>query len=634
MMNANENKISAFLKVNAKRLIFLTVAILAFNLIYWLIIKPTIFAGPKNLDLVPVTGFRYVQIDSPNLQAADGLEYVDAEIPFEACCAPQYHALQFDFELEEIPENGLGFIKVMQVDNFRLYVNKSLVVSQGRMRAGNQTFHGQPTNLKHIPANLLQLGSNRLDIITVRDSTPYTDVSNPVLGEYESLRTGARQRLWVMHEYRHIIAIIAIVIGLVCLLLTLRSKYRLFLFWFGVLSLVWGANSIKEIIMDWPLDGKARYLYYTFFNLLAPIALFNLVDSWTKRPKIRLQIGLTILWILLFAYLSYRYLYTETPGGYLIGDTVISWVFLLVSLAAILRFLVHFITTQEDRVFEVAALSLIGFSIALDAYSEIVHHVPGGNTAPVAPVFLITMLLAFLNRNFHLFRSTEQINTYLSSELLERKKELAEAYENRKHLIRKQAHNEERQRLMRDMHDGLGSGLMSMLLSAKRGKSKPADVAVGLQSVIDEMRLMIDSMDSVGESVDVALKTFRERAESRVTEADMKFVWNDHTTVDLEGYTARDILQIFRILQEATTNAIRHSNGTLVRVDINDNVEEPIGIQIDISDDGKGLHKENKRGRGLKNMETRAHQIEAKFTARKLKTGYRVSLTLPKYKTE
>lgn len=48
-------------------------------------------------------------------------------------------------------------------------------------------------------------------------------------------------------------------------------------------------------------------------------------------------------------------------------------------------------------------------------------------------------------------------------------------------------------------------------------------MAEGLQSVIDEMRLMVDSMDSVGESLEAALATFRARIQPRVEAAGFAF---------------------------------------------------------------------------------------------------------------
>ncbi len=126
------------------------------------------------------------------------------------------------------------------------------------------------------------------------------------------------------------------------------------------------------------------------------------------------------------------------------------------------------------------------------------------------PILLAALAVAFVARNVRLFQSSEQINALLHVQLDQRTAELEAAHGREKDFIRKEAHIDERQRIMRDMHDGLGSQLMSMLLAARRGMAKPAAVAEGLQAVIDEMRLLIDSMDSVGESLGSAFALFRE----------------------------------------------------------------------------------------------------------------------------
>jgi signal transduction histidine kinase len=225
-----------------------------------------------------------------------------------------------------------------------------------------------------------------------------------------------------------------------------------------------------------------------------------------------------------------------------------------------------------------------------------------------------------------LFRSSSQINDLLQAQLDQRTSELATAHDREKHLVRKQALDEERQRIMRDMHDGLGSHLMSMLMMASRGEAKHTEYADGLQLVIDEMRLMIDSMDSVGESLRAALTTFKRRIVPRAQGAGFTVNWNDQSGSDVPEYGPRDVLQIFRILQEAITNALKHSGGDTIDIDIEQSGEN--ALQISVSDNGKGIEAPPERGRGLKNMRARANGIGAEFDLDSSDTGARITLIL------
>jgi len=223
----------------------------------------------------------------------------------------------------------------------------------------------------------------------------------------------------------------------------------------------------------------------------------------------------------------------------------------------------------------------------------------------------------------------QSANDTLEQKLSAREAELVDIYASRAQLQAAQAANTERQRIMRDMHDGLGSQLMSMLLASRRGMAKPAAVAEGLQSVIDEMRLLIDSMDSVGESLGSAFALFRERVKGRVEAAGMTFHWQDDSQSHLPDMGPRDVLQVFRIMQEAVTNALRHSGGTALGVTIAPSPEPGGSIRIAISDNGSGLGKANPRGKGMDSMTARAEGIGARLVVQSGAEGVGVILDLP-----
>jgi signal transduction histidine kinase len=197
------------------------------------------------------------------------------------------------------------------------------------------------------------------------------------------------------------------------------------------------------------------------------------------------------------------------------------------------------------------------------------------------------------------------------------------AHQREKVLLREQPHQDERRRIMADMHDGLGSQLMGMLLSARRGRAEPEAVARGLQGAIDEMRLMIDSMDSVGESLGSALALFRERAQDRVTAAGFVFAWHDRGEGRLPALPPRAVLQVFRVLQESVTNALKHSNGNAVRINVACHM-------IEVCDNGSVLGDERPGGRGLENMAARASAIGAAFALVREGDLTVARITLPK----
>ncbi len=240
-------------------------------------------------------------------------------------------------------------------------------------------------------------------------------------------------------------------------------------------------------------------------------------------------------------------------------------------------------------------------------------------------------------RSVRVFRSADEVDEVLPARLVAREPDLRAAHARERDLVRRQAHDEERQRILRDMHDGLGSQLMSMLLAARRGHAPADQIADGLQTVVDEMRLIIASMDSVGESLFAALSLFRDRMSQRVAAAGVKLEWINDYGPDFPRYGPRATLQVFRILQEAVANALKHSGGDVICISIKGQPATPVGVRIVIADNGNGGASLSTAagGRGLANMRARATSIGAGLSiARSEVGGVEVVLDLPVAATE
>jgi signal transduction histidine kinase len=88
-------------------------------------------------------------------------------------------------------------------------------------------------------------------------------------------------------------------------------------------------------------------------------------------------------------------------------------------------------------------------------------------------------------------------------------------------------------------------------------------------------------------------------------------------------------LIIFRIVQEALQNVVKHANATVLEMNIHFSPEE---VRLNIVDNGKGFHLEEKKdkGSGLRNMTDRARIIGAHFDMLPAPTsGTIVTLTIP-----
>lgn len=172
--------------------------------------------------------------------------------------------------------------------------------------------------------------------------------------------------------------------------------------------------------------------------------------------------------------------------------------------------------------------------------------------------------------------------------------------------IRRRAILEERARLSRDIHDGLGGMLMSLLVQVRTGSVPSERLAESIESGIGELRLMIDSLDHAEHSLTGALATFQTRIRPVFQTEGITLDWNLPAKPLPEAVAPEVLLSLFRVLQEASTNILRHSGAAtaVFRFDWN---EDARLFSMHISDDGCGYDPESvMRPGGTRNM---AHRI-------------------------
>lgn len=227
--------------------------------------------------------------------------------------------------------------------------------------------------------------------------------------------------------------------------------------------------------------------------------------------------------------------------------------------------------------------------------------------SPIVGVPLgLSMILSLARQASEARRTVVRSNEILAAQLTEQNAKLEASYEAQKQLLQREVMLVERQRIVRDMHDGIGGQLLGLMMQVRGGGASPVEVEQGLQASIADLRLIVDSMDSAEEGLAETMRSFEHRVRPQVEAAGiaLDFVAEVDESLDLGP---RPTLQLLRILQEAVTNAMRHSGARRIAVAGSAGAQGP--IRITISDNGTGLPEGYRRGRGLTSMETRARNL-------------------------
>lgn len=166
---------------------------------------------------------------------------------------------------------------------------------------------------------------------------------------------------------------------------------------------------------------------------------------------------------------------------------------------------------------------------------------------------------------------------------------------------------QERQRLMQDMHDGLGSSLLSAMVAVEQGSMEQDKVVEVLRECVDDLRLVIDSLEPVGHDLVSLLATMRYRLGKRLQAGGLTLEWDVQDLPSLEWLEPPDALHVLRILQEALSNVLKHARAIKVRM-----VTRFHGsyVEIRVEDDGLGFDVDNAQpGRGLRSQQRRAARL-------------------------
>lgn len=176
---------------------------------------------------------------------------------------------------------------------------------------------------------------------------------------------------------------------------------------------------------------------------------------------------------------------------------------------------------------------------------------------------------------------------------------------------REHAVNEERLRIMRDLHDGVGSQLLSTLMMVQGGNASREQTVLLLQECMDDMRLAIDTLAPDEPDLLPVLGNFRFRMEARYRAVGLDFLWINHALPDTLTLAPHAGLQLLRVLQEALANVLRHARARRVKVEV---YFSPRQLRVRVEDDGVGMAAAPTMagsGRGVANMRLRAHKLGA-----------------------
>lgn len=194
------------------------------------------------------------------------------------------------------------------------------------------------------------------------------------------------------------------------------------------------------------------------------------------------------------------------------------------------------------------------------------------------------------------------------------------------------AEENERKRISRDLHDNIGAYATVLMANTEQLKKQASghDIQQSAENVFENAQSIMHSLQGTiwvlnNDAITITdfadrFKLYAKKMLQNFPEIQIKF----HEQLDNNAVLSpAEVLNIFRIIQEALQNAVKHAKPCHISVSVQSNN----GIYISVKDDGKGFDTKNVRdGYGLHNMQHRAKEAGYKLNIFSDDEGTEVSL--------
>jgi signal transduction histidine kinase len=406
----------------------------------------------------------------------------------------------------------------------------------------------------------------------------------------------------------------------------LRDRSDTILLWFAITAFTWAIAAFPwfhgaftpEAFFHGPLAFAVRFGY------AAPMLVLCLRVAGKRWP-----LGEPVLWFFTLCGVSLAWLLDEGYHGAIITYWSVAYLAALVAVLAVV------IRSQQGRRWWafwplIAALVL---AVVLNAHDfawwmgwidyeslQLAHfHLP---------LVLFAVGATIIDRHFQAVAAVERAKVELEGRVAQKAREIEANYARVQEAEREKALARERQRIMSDMHDGLGSTLVGLLGAVQSGATSMPEVEKRLHEALQEMRLAVDALEPTDGDLGVILGNVRHRMRAAIENSGVRFHWQVEELPQLPSLTPAAVLDIQRIILEALTNSLRHGRATDLTVSTRLNGS---ALHIGVADNGIGFDPALAgRGRGLESLHRRARALGATVDVQSEPgAGTHVTLHLP-----
>lgn len=459
----------------------------------------------------------------------------------------------------------------------------------------------------------------------------YTAVNWTFITTRDVAERDARSHQWVSRIMPLIMLSVMGTFGMLVGLMFWMRRDRTAYGYYALMLLLWGVHTAHEFVADIPFN---RYLWacvsYGSLVWLAVEVFF--INRYFLTPHRRLERRLVIGSAMALSILVILSIWASSNAAIeSIRDPAIVFYNFWFSYIALVCVSRYYVAVSQRADFERVSLFVASGAVFAAGVRDLLFDDFPGLSLPGSTFYLqyavlipLSMFGVQLIRRFaHDSRLADLRNEQLRALAEQRGVNLEKTTKRLSEEERRRVLAEERARLMRDMHDGLGGQLVHALALSEQGDD--TDLKRSLRAALDDLRLIVDSLSPTEDGLGDLLASYRHRVGKVLRRNDFQITWDlDEEAMDLP-LPPNASLSVLRIIQEALTNAVRHSGGKNLHVEVSKRERH---IEVAVQDDGVGI-PDDVSERGLVNMRVRATEIGGALAVKGDDSGTRVALLLP-----
>jgi signal transduction histidine kinase len=505
--------------------------------------------------------------------------------------------------------------------NAGFYVNGSYIGDGGRFSEPVARHWNRPQFFT-IPANELVPGRNTLHVRLWAYPNTRGGLGEIELGPESLLRPEFERRHFIQTILPQLCNIVVAALGMFAFALWVRRRTESTYVYFCAFSLLWAFRSTHMFVRDIPLSTFLWDIWVQSSFGWCALAFIALAMRYTGLKWPRFDKALVV-------YGALGPLLMLAAGPEKMHSVASNWSFVIVPVATCFEWFLIRAAWRERTLVSALLATVWGLMIVVSVHDGLVHRDKLAFDS-FYYVSYVMILLSFvmgwllINRFVEALNVAEKLNLELEQRVAQKHAELEANFARLQQMEREHAVTEERQRIMSEMHDGLGSQLIATLDLAEQDEPSKAEIASELRECLDALRITIDSLEPTDNDLLTVLGSLRYRLEGRLKRRGIALDWQVSDVPRLESLTPQNVLHILRIVQEAFTNVLKHAEARTITVQTGYTEQQ---VFLRIADDGRGFSRD-RQGRGLINMRNRARALAAILEIMPSPSGTTLSLYL------